>query len=477
MTCSIKHNIHITNIADNAIVSYPLLLVKGEITAPCSHATQLLVANKSTAFSGTFTISTANKQFKCLVLLANGPNHVALKYCNSNKVIVVSSNQVAPGPNHHLLKAIYVICDGHDGHFQSPFAENSTVDACNKISLAMKLVQCLYAEKMHEKGFGRKSFELHSDCVLFHSTLTLNDARQMNQQELWHRIGREIVASKWGKEHRWKFVAFLGCTRFEGIDNGDYSHKNVQEHTKANAALGGGDLALFGTGCLYTWPSTLDEVIDHFQDIRHIDVAHFMDDSNNRRTFGGCFATTLGSLCHEIGHVFSLGHTANGIMGDGFDYINRVFTVDNLTENLPARIVAPVGAAVTEAKRIDTRLTNMKRSNSFLLKYQEQKGDSDATYFAENSAVVLAHHKWFNGQCEETDVGNVITFEINDRIVRSQKVPLRLVELRQKITALAKQYFIIKERLSFCIPQDVDLKNCDLFVMDDHGHSEVFTEI
>lgn len=474
MNCSIKHIIHITNIAENAIVSYPLLLVKGEITAPCSHTTQIIVVNKSTAFSGKFAISNANKQFKCLVLLANGINHVALEYCNSNKVIVVNSNQVVLGQNQRLLKAIYVICSGHDGHFQSPFVGNSPVDACNKINLAMKLVQCLYGEKMHEKGFGRKSFRLHSNCELFNSALTLNEARQMDQQELWCRIGREIIDSKWGKEQRWKFVAFLGCTQFEGIENGDYSHENVQRHTISNAALGGGDLALFGTGCLYTWPSTLDEVIACFQDIRRVDAAHFMDDSNNRRTFGGCFATTLGSLCHEIGHVFNLGHTANGIMGDGFDYINRVFTVDNLTENLPARIVAQVGVAVTEMKQTNTRLTNMKRSNSFLLKYQEQKGDSDATFFAENSALVLAHHKWFNEQCEETDVSNVITFEINDRIVRSQKVPLRLIELRQKLTALAKQYFIIKEHLSFCIPHDADLHNCDLFVMDDHGNSEVF---
>lgn len=475
MTCSIKHNINITNIADNTIVSYPLLLVKGQITTPCYHTTQLIVFNESSAFSGTFAISTKNQQFKCLVLLANGSNHVTLEYCNSNKVIVVNYNEVVVGPYRHLLKAIYVICNGHDGHFQSPFVENSPMDACNKINLAMKLVQCLYGEKMHEKGFGRKSFRMHTDCELFRSTLTLNEAQQMDQQELWHRIGREIVASKWGTEHRWKFVAFLGCTRFEGIDDGDYSHENVRKHTKVSAALGGGDLALFGTGCLYTWPSTLDEVISCFQDIRHVDAAHFMDDSNNRRTFGGCFATTLGSLCHEIGHVFSLGHTANGIMGDGFDYINRVFTVDNLTENLPARIVAEVGATVTEVKRVDTRLTNMKRSNSFLLKYQEQR-NSDATYFAENSAVVLAHHKWFNEHCDETDVSNVITFNINDRIVRSQNFPLLLVELRQKLTAMAKRYFILKDHLHFCIPKDVNLHSCDLFVMDDHGNSEVFTE-
>lgn len=44
-----------------------------------------------------------------------------------------------------------------------------------------------------------------------------------------------------------------------------------------------------------------------------------------RGTFGGCFSTTLGSVCHELGHTFDLGHSKYGIMGRGFDNIHLVF--------------------------------------------------------------------------------------------------------------------------------------------------------
>lgn len=52
-----------------------------------------------------------------------------------------------------------------------------------------------------------------------------------------------------------------------------------------------------------------------------------------RGTYGGCFATTLGSVCHELGHTFDLGHTPDGIMGRGFDNVNLVFTFETCQDN------------------------------------------------------------------------------------------------------------------------------------------------
>lgn len=52
--------------------------------------------------------------------------------------------------------------------------------------------------------------------------------------------------------------------------------------TKAHAALGGGGLALFGSGCLYTWPETLDIVKDALEDQTAVDWKNFMDDSAYR---------------------------------------------------------------------------------------------------------------------------------------------------------------------------------------------------
>ena len=46
-----------------------------------------------------------------------------------------------------------------------------------------------------------------------------------------------------------------------------------------------------------------------------------------RGTYGGCFATTLGAMVHELGHTLDLGHTENGIMARGFDDMDRFFTI------------------------------------------------------------------------------------------------------------------------------------------------------
>jgi hypothetical protein len=46
--------------------------------------------------------------------------------------------------------------------------------------------------------------------------------------------------------------------------------------------LGGGGLALFGTGNLHTWAESLEQVVLAFTDSRKIDKSKLMDDSAYR---------------------------------------------------------------------------------------------------------------------------------------------------------------------------------------------------
>lgn len=46
---------------------------------------------------------------------------------------------------------------------------------------------------------------------------------------------------------------------------------------------------------------------------------------NSRGTLAGCFATTLGSFVHELGHTFDLGHAKHGIMSRDFDSVDEFF--------------------------------------------------------------------------------------------------------------------------------------------------------
>ena len=52
-----------------------------------------------------------------------------------------------------------------------------------------------------------------------------------------------------------------------------------------------------------------------------------------RGTVGGCFATTLGGLIHELGHMLDLGHTENGMMSRGCDDVDKFFTLATSTPN------------------------------------------------------------------------------------------------------------------------------------------------
>lgn len=341
-------------------------------------------------------------------------------------------------------------------------------DACARLSLGVKLIQNLYADKLMEEGFGRKTFHLASNCLPFYSQLPVGDAKRMNQHDLWNFFAREVIANETNDGEHVKFIGFIGCTEYQGIVDGDFSHENIKTKTVANAALGGGDFALFGTGCLYTWPARIVDVMRCFESTQPVDLKRYLDDSNSRRTFGGCFATTLGSVCHEVGHIFDLGHNENGIMGSGIDFVHRYFTVRSQTEDLPKRLTG----GLVPKKVGDPRLTKLKHSNKFLDLFHGQKG-KDLTYFERNAAITLAFHKWFN-QFSDSKAGDISMVKRGDkeRVIVSKGTPLRLVEFRDSVNALMISYHSLLDEniFEFAIPDDVVAGSCVVFVIDDRGN-------
>jgi len=123
----------------------------------------------------------------------------------------------------------------------------------------------LTAEKMYEKGFGMKTFKVEKECRIIKSSLTRRTVFNMHPERLWEYIARELTAGQNSKTQ--KYLAFLSCTYWDG--------QNLHGHV----ALGGGGLALFGTGCLYTWPSKLEEVLPCFMNMAKVDTGTLLDDS------------------------------------------------------------------------------------------------------------------------------------------------------------------------------------------------------
>lgn len=220
-----------------------------------------------------------NNNFKCLANLQPGRNRFVLEYNGAKLPLdLIFRPKVT---DYHVLP-VYIICKGDDGVFQAPVTEdNSPESAQRRILLGSKLIQSLTAEKLYEADLGRKTFQLSTDMgidtVIFHSRLTRDEVTKMECEEIWEHFGRELMSSRYASDKR-KFLAFLSCTRYEFVravaETGD-----VVAQVTGHVALGGGGLAIFGTGCLHTWPQFIHDVVHKFTDETRVDKTKFMDDS------------------------------------------------------------------------------------------------------------------------------------------------------------------------------------------------------
>jgi hypothetical protein len=383
-------------------------------------------------------------KFKALVELKSLQNSITLKYCCS---IITLDINYSPRATFFSVLPLYIICEGHDGKFQSPPNESNDVgNALRRITLGAKLLQSVVAEKLYEEKQGRKTFRLEDSCRVFRSSLNYLKARKMTQEELWTSLGREIVNSDLGHE-RIKFLSFLSCTKYCGENCEDnFTHDDIVKLTQAHVALGGGGLALFGTACLYTWPEKLSEVVEKFEDSTTVDRKKFMDDSCYRGTWGACFSTTLGAVLHELCHTFDLGHTQKGIMGRGFDDICKVFLCNKQTSP---------GKMYQNSIKFDEKFeSNLREARKTCSIQSENAKDQDDTFWTRSCLIFLAHHKWFNN----TKPGNkkIIKFEPASRVVKSTD-GLRVIELRNEDNGMVLLSWTFEGKIlkySFQLPED-----------------------
>lgn len=392
--CNCSHRIVLKNVNNGDSVFTELILIHGHVENPCESGKLTILANETVSHFRELP------EFKHLLALSAGPNEFRLTYCNTAISMVLN---YTPKTNPFVVIPLYVVCDGHDGYFQSPDSKSLATArvACQRIDVMLQLVQLVYAEKLNEAQRGRRTFTIGGSCREYLSSLSLDKALKMSEQQLWETLADEIIRREGADAvERRKYVAILGCTRFEGCPHEDNSYETIKRRTRARAAIGGGGLVVFNTGCLYTWPDTVDQVEKAFRNNQPVDMERFADDSNYRRTYGGCFATNLGSLCHELGHAFDLGHTEEGIMGRSFDSTEKLFLPLSAIERrcLPKR-----SSPGRDSSLATSRMTRVRMNGTVLRDYLKEK-ECNGIYFAGNCLAILAHHKWFRG--EETGMAN-----------------------------------------------------------------------
>ncbi|GFS72203.1 putative zinc metalloproteinase C607.06c [Nephila pilipes] len=462
--------IKITNYCDNDILNISLPLITGEIIP--AKDSKLIVQNE-TSSPVSIMWPVMNGKFKVLVKLKRGENKIKFQHKNFSFFLCLSYR---PLHFERFVRLIYIKCNDDDGTFQAPLGENNSIEsACKRLSLAGQMLQTFTSDKLKEHKLNAKTFCLEEKndevlCHVFTSSLTLKEAYMLNEEQLWSHFAVELMNSELRVGNSCKFLAFLSFTRYDNNGNvPPLNHREVLSMTKGHVALGGGGLALFGSGCLHTWPETVQEVPWRFGDKRKIDRRILMDDSANRGWYWACYSTGLGATLHELGHTFDLGHTNGGIMGRGFDDIHKYFIVDMFyhdhifqkehnpyyqkssiqTHTVPLCVTSPISWDPT-SNSSQNILPVYKENNLAFNSGKSSKNDvcynkvpwripnppvntSDeklavhvgGAYWTRSSALILYFHKWFN----DIDSRNESSISIEGTLLSSPN-GIQVVEFR-----------------------------------------------
>lgn len=305
------------NYQEGQIVRHPVPLIRGELD---DAGLTTVTAVNTTSDRPTREINglAHRGRFKVLTELLPGENRLLIR---AGKAEVPLTLIYRPQTTRYIVRCIYLTDNSGNTAYQSPL-ENDPQDYAAKLDTAMKLLQTFTAERNYDLGFGRRTFKLELDSggrVKVHLFKCAEEAEHyyaLEDGEWWGRMAQELEEkhpTRFGKN-----VAIAAYTRF------DPATGKARGHT----ALGGGGLALFGSGNLFTWPSRLQDVQSAFMDARVLDPAKVFSDSAFRHTHWGAASTTMGATLHELAHTFGLPHTREpmDIMTRGFDQFNRVFT-------------------------------------------------------------------------------------------------------------------------------------------------------
>ncbi|KAK7499149.1 hypothetical protein BaRGS_00009696, partial [Batillaria attramentaria] len=276
--------IHVYNVADGETFTYALPLLVGDVDY--LHGDSTIQVWLSHEPDNILDWPVIDGCFKFLVLLSPGENVINIRHENDVTQVRVLYERPAIT---HFVRPVYIVCADEDGYFQGPDdADCSPASAVQRITLGAQLIQSFTAEKMKEHGFGRVTFQLETGadgiqpvCHVFRSKLTLEQAYAMSGTDLWNYFGKELMTSGFSSKNKCKWYCFMSFTRYQLPPEADLpkTHSEILKYTKGHTALGGGGLALFGTGNLHTWAPSVDTLHAHLTNRRKIDRRLLMDDS------------------------------------------------------------------------------------------------------------------------------------------------------------------------------------------------------
>jgi hypothetical protein len=323
--------------------------------------------------------------FKALVHLEPGWNRIRLDFTSPK----VSSGN-ASVPNHatfvhinylpltHSPPLQLAIILGHDspGTYDAPPDRmqregNGLELATKKFRMAAYLWQAFTGEQMNRYGFGRRCFRFEDAWEP--GTLSYQDwgNNQFRTQAKIHIIrSKRSVSEIRDLERAQQYspgtkkgelfdIAAEAIKEYFHITPGNKlyvscmfldSQWDTNEKTiRGHAALGGGmpdlQLGIFGSQALHSYPSSIEEVFQAFQDCTRTDTAFVANDCGESGSNWEAANIGIGAHLHETGHLFGCPHQESGVMLRDYVTLNRTFTCrepySTRTKSAGQRLVLP----------------------------------------------------------------------------------------------------------------------------------------
>ncbi|MCO6048120.1 metallopeptidase [Aeoliella sp. ICT_H6.2] len=312
-------SIAVSNHEPGSTVRYSVVLLQG--TAPTGTGELAIQNLDAPAHAEPVHVVQHEDRFRALVQLTEGKNRIRL---SAERNAEPSEFEIVykPQTNPHYVRLVWMTDNSGDTSYAAPDGPTSE-DYENRLRTAALLMQTFTAERMNQLGYGHRTFRLEQDDdgqVVVHTWAgpkSTEEYHNMPDDQFWWRN----IYGWLNQEHpddNAKNIVLAAYTRK------DEATGRLKSHT----ALGGGNLGLFGSASVFSWPTSIGNSAQAFLDDSQYDTTRVHDDSVGRSTIWGLSSTTIGATLHEMGHTFGLPHSTDrfDIMTRGFDHFNRCFT-------------------------------------------------------------------------------------------------------------------------------------------------------
>ncbi|KAJ5332047.1 hypothetical protein MYU51_016961 [Penicillium brevicompactum] len=356
----------IVSVSDNSWVNQKVLLVYGQIGDPRQHPLDgnVTVYHHQDNFPSLGWPVTAS-HFKALVHLVPGPNRLRFDFV-SPKLSTGSAHPAIhsawicinylPLVNTPPLQLVVLLGKDSDGTYDAvpERAEregNNLETAIRKYRMAAYLWQAFTGEQMYRNNFGRRCFRFEEEWQsgslsrrdltqaqmrneakihVVRSDKTVAELRDLNIAQQNDKAEKKDELFNIAKEAvRNHFQPQPGQKQYVSVLLLDSHWDTESQMVTGHAALGSADddikMAMFGSHCLQSYPSCLEEIVDAFTDCTRTDTNHVANDCGEAGSNWESANLGIGAHLHEVGHLFGCPHQESGVMLRDYVQLNRTF--------------------------------------------------------------------------------------------------------------------------------------------------------